>query len=104
MRYRRLLLVLTAFTLAACNAVPDKLPRPAPGYAALPGPDTIFAPMEESIRAHDGPDSSGFMLLGSNEDGLRWRLALIDSAKYSIDVQHYVWFHDAAGRLLASGC
>ncbi len=40
------------------------------------------------------------MLLDSNDDGLRWRLALIDSARYSIDIQVYVWYGDLSGRLL----
>ncbi len=48
-----------------------------------------------------GPDVSGFELVDRNEAGLRWRLALIDSAKYSIDLQYYLWYGDAAGRLLA---
>ena len=40
-------------------------------------------------------------MIDSNEDGLRWRLALIDSARYSIDVQYYLWCGDTAGRFLA---
>jgi putative cardiolipin synthase len=40
------------------------------------------------------------MLLDRNEDGLRWRLALIDSAVSAIDAQYYLWYGDAAGRLL----
>ncbi|MEJ2088164.1 MAG: phospholipase D family protein [Gammaproteobacteria bacterium] len=43
----------------------------------------------------------GLELLDSNADGLRWRLALIDSARYSIDAQYYLWYGDAAGRILA---
>ena len=40
------------------------------------------------------------MLLDSNADGLRWRLALLDSARHSIDLQYYTWFGDVSGRLL----
>ena len=100
MRTRRLLLVLTAIALAACSSLPDKIPRPAPEYAVPARPDSVFAPIEASIRAHDGPDASGFLLLDSNEKGLTWRLALIDSARHSLDLQYYVWFGDASGTLL----
>ena len=60
----------------------------------------MFAAIESDIRDTYGAESSGFQLIDSNEDGLRWRLALIDSASHSIDVQYYVWYGDAAGRIL----
>jgi len=74
--------------------------RPAPEYAMPASPTGAFARLESDIRAAHGPKASGFELIDSNEDGLRWRLALIDSAKQSIDVQYYLWYGDAAGRLL----
>ncbi|MGD8931420.1 MAG: phospholipase D family protein [Chromatiales bacterium] len=64
-------------------------------------PDGVFADLESAIHVAHGPKTSGFELLDSNEEGLRWRLALIDSARYCIDVQYYLWYGDAAGRLLA---
>jgi putative cardiolipin synthase len=97
---RSALLVLTAIALAACATLPEKLPRPAPAYAIPARAESVFAPIEASIRAHDGADASGFLLLDSNEKGLTWRLALIDSAKHSLDLQYYVWFGDASGTLL----
>ena len=100
MRSRLLLSVLAAIALAACAALPDKLPRPAPEYAVPAPGDSVFAPLEASIRAERGPDASGFLLLDSNDKGLSWRLALIDSAKHSLDLQYYVWFGDASGVLL----
>jgi len=100
MRTTLLLLVLIAGMLGACTSLPDKTPRPAREDAVLAAADTAFAPIEASIRAQDGPDASGFMLLDSNEQGLTWRLALIDSARHSLDLQYYVWFGDAGGVLL----
>ena len=99
-RTRSALLVLTAIALAACATLPEKLPRPAPAYAMPAQGGSVFAPIEASIRVQDGPDASGFLLLDSNEKGLTWRLALIDSAKHSLDLQYYVWFGDASGTLL----
>ncbi len=56
--------------------------------------------MEERIRAAHDEQVSGFHLLRSNLDALRWRLVLIDSARYSLDLQYYVWFGDKVGQLL----
>ena len=101
-RSSSILVLLVVLVLAGC-AVKTVAPygRPAPEYAIPAAPDGAFTDIEEEIRAVHGPDVSGFKLLDSNEDGLLWRLALIDSAKYSIDVQYYLWYGDNAGRLMA---
>ena len=39
-----------------------------------------FAAMEQAVSTAHGPDASGFRLVESNADGLKWRLVLIDSA------------------------
>lgn len=39
-------------------------------------------------------------MLDSNANGLRWRLALIDTARHSLDLQYYVWWGDESGELL----
>lgn len=43
---------------------------------------------------------SGFHLLTSGKDALDWRLALVDHATTSIDIQYYIWDRDHSGRLL----
>jgi len=111
-RYAVLVLALTTF-LPACGtvavvtgaisaSVPETEPyvRPPPEFAIPAGPNGAFASIESGIRSKHGPEASGFELIDSNEDGLRWRLALIDTAKQSIDIQYYLWYGDAAGRLL----
>jgi len=95
-----LLLVVLVFAGCAVKTV-EPYERPAPEYAMPAAPDSAFADIEQEIRNEKGADVSGFRLLDSNEDGLLWRLALIDSAKYSIDVQYYLWYGDDAGRLMA---
>jgi putative cardiolipin synthase len=87
--------------LGACTSQPvEPFVRPAPEYALPARAGTAFAGLEATIRNGHGPDASGFALLDSNEDGLRWRLALIDSARHTIDVQYYLWYGDVSGRLL----
>jgi putative cardiolipin synthase len=85
--------------LAGCTARPE-LRRHIPDYTSAPRTDGLFADVEARIARDHGPDRSGFTLLERNEDALRWRLALIDSARHSLDLQYYVWFGDAAGTLL----
>jgi len=88
--------------LAGCASKKvEPYPRPAPQYALPAAAGGPFAGIETAIRGKHGPEVSGFQLLDRNEDGLRWRLALIDSATRSIDVQYYLWYGDAAGRILA---
>jgi putative cardiolipin synthase len=96
-----LLAVAAAVLICGCASHPiTPYTRPAPESAQAPRPDGAFAGVEAAIRAASGPDVSGFELLDANEDALRWRLALVDSARHTIDIQYYIWFDDAAGRLL----
>jgi phosphatidylserine/phosphatidylglycerophosphate/cardiolipin synthase-like enzyme len=62
------------------------------------GPDVERAVRPKLTRDGD----SGYRVLDSNEDALRWRLALIDSARYSLDVQYYFWWEDECGELVLS--
>jgi len=97
-----LLFLAPVLLLGACASKPiEPYRRPAPEYALPARADSAFSDIEAGIRSAHCPEASGFELPDSNEDGLRWRLALIDSARHSIDVQYYVWFNDAAGRILA---
>lgn len=70
------------------------------GGASAPLADTAFAAIEAAIGAAHGADASGFAWLDRSEDALRWRVALIDSARHSIDLQYYLWHGDDAGKLL----
>ena len=87
-------------TAVGCTTLPQTAAKGAPGYAPAPQPGGELAGLEARHGARAGPDASGFRLLESNEDGLRWRLALIDSARHSLDLQYYVWWGDESGNLL----
>ena len=93
------LALVLVLALSGC-AAPPLGPKP-PAENAVPAQSTgRFVAMEEGIRAAQGSDASGFRLVESNADGLKWRLVLIDSATHSLDLQYYVWFGDATGQLL----
>jgi putative cardiolipin synthase len=93
-----LLLSAFALLLAACAQAP--LPRGAPGQALPPRADTAFAPIEAQIAAQHGPDVSGFLPLHDSLQALQWRLAVVDAARHSLDLQMYVWYGDQVGQLL----
>jgi putative cardiolipin synthase len=89
-----------ALALCACVSRPVESPHSPPEFALPNAPDAAFAQTESAIRDESGADASGFMLLDRTQDGLKWRLLLIDSARHSIDAQYYLWYGDAAGDLL----
>jgi cardiolipin synthase C len=98
--WRIVLVAAAACVVTACATPPTALPRGAPGVAEVPAAAGLLAEAESSVIKAQGPGRSGFRLLESNQDGLRWRLALIDSAQQSLDLQYYTWWGDEGGNLL----
>jgi cardiolipin synthase C len=95
-------LVLVMLLLAGCAApkLKDEIIRPDPDYAKPPATEGVLAAMANNIFTRYGQEYSGFKLLDSSLDALQWRLALIDSAVSSLDIQTYLWYPDNAGRLI----
>ena len=85
--------------VAGCATTPD-WQKPPTEFAQPASTDSRFAPLEQQIADRYGPDVSGFTLLERSDRALQWRLALIDSARQSLDLQYYVWFGDTVGKLL----
>jgi len=69
-------------------------------YAMEPAAQGVLWTVADDIMRQHGPEHSGFMLLDSNRDALNYRLALIDSAVSSLDIQTYLWYPDNSGRLI----
>jgi len=97
---RRTVLVLLLALAAGCATLPEKLPVGPPGHAPAPASDGPLAQLENTLKPRLDVDASAFTLLEANEDSLRWRLALVDSAKASLDMQYYFWWQDDTGQLL----
>lgn len=100
LRIPRAFLVAVVLTLSACATLPEKIPKGPESHAIAPSIAGPLADLETSLRPRLGADGSGWTVLSSNEDALRYRLALIDSAKSSIDVAYYFWWEDTTGQLL----
>lgn len=97
-----LVMALAIVVFAGGCASPPPLPRPPASWALPASASSLFEPTEREVAAAHGAESSAFHLLDRSEDGLRWRLVLIDGATQSLDLQYYVWFGDASGQLLLS--
>ncbi|MEN8175782.1 MAG: phospholipase D family protein [Pseudomonadota bacterium] len=103
MSLRLLISSLLALALLGGCAMPHmkrEMTRSAPGFAKPPATEGVLADTARAIFEEHGPEYSGFRLLDSSMDALKWRIALIDSAVSSLDIQTYLWFPDNAGRYL----
>ncbi len=86
--------------LGACTGpqlIRDDSPRSA-SYSLPPATNGILAELAQTIEEEHGAEASGFHALDSSYDGLKWRIALIDSAQSSLDIQTYLWYPDNTGR------
>ena len=98
-RWCRALCLALAVALSGC-ATTLPADKPPSGYAQAPRDGGRFAAVEQRVAALHGNEVSAFQLLERNADGLIWRVALIENARHSIDLQYYVWFGDVSGQLL----
>ena len=94
--------LVAAILLAACAgpALKDDIIRSEPSFASPPATTGVLAETANEIFTAHGPEYSGFKLLDNSYDGVAWRLALIDSATTSLDIQTYLWYPDNTGRLI----
>jgi putative cardiolipin synthase len=95
-------LLATLLLLAACAgpAMKKDIVRFEPTYARPPAEQGILYELSNGITTGHGPDRSGFRLLDPSYDALIARLALIDSAVSSLDIQTYLWYPDNVGRIM----
>jgi putative cardiolipin synthase len=94
--------VLAAFISVGCSSLPGDLEPGAPSSAYAPAADGLLADFSRDCEAQFSADDSCFLLLDRNDEDLRWRLALIDSAQVSLDLQTFIWARDFSGNLLIS--
>jgi len=96
------LLISLLFGVAGCAApkMKDELIRTEPGFALAPADGGVVAEIARGVALEHGSEASGFQLLDASADGLKWRVALIDSAVSSVDIQTYLWYPDNSGRLI----
>lgn len=100
-RVIRTVLAVMVLMPNGCRSLPSDFELGEPSYAfdpATQGPLAEFGAAWEKRST----EKSGFLLLDRNDEDLQWRLAIIDSARISLDLQTYLWARDFSGRLIAS--
>jgi len=80
-----------------CASLPSDYPPPPHTVALAPDPTTTLGRHVADFAGRHGSGVSGYAPIDLNSDGLRWRLALIDSAERSLDLLYYVWYSDPGG-------
>ena len=95
----RLLLVGMFALFVGCAHIPKNPHKPV-SYSHAPATEGLLVEAGKSVMKKADEGESAFMLIRNNEDALRWRLALIDSAQQSIDLQVFIWSNDESGRLM----
>jgi len=93
---------LGVLLLTACSgpSLKDEIVRFEPTYAKPPAQEGLLYELSSGITSEHGAETSGFRILDKSYDGLTARLALIDSAVSSLDIQTYLWYPDNAGRII----
>ncbi|MUJ20742.1 phospholipase D family protein [Aliivibrio fischeri] len=87
--------------LSGCGSLPNEIEHTNESVSA-PLSSSLF---ELSASFQPGPstaETSAVLLQDSGWDALAQRLALIETAEHSIDIQYYIWNSDASGHYLAS--
>lgn len=93
------LLALAATLLGGCASLPSNVQRPV--SHAITSQATAFAQMVQQRRADAGARSdSAFRLLDSVELAFNARVALIDGAQQSLDLQYYAIHADSSTEVL----
>ncbi|MEM9018367.1 MAG: phospholipase D-like domain-containing protein, partial [Verrucomicrobiota bacterium] len=101
MRFLQILCAACAIFKVNCSTI-DRSPTRIESVSLRPVPSGVLAETAASAKAALGVDESAFHLIIEAEEALQWRLALVDHARQSIDVQYYLWNIDEAGLLLLS--
>lgn len=83
----------------ACSNMPE---RPlTPEVVALPAAaDGLLADLVEDLGAELAQGQSAYWLVEDSEEALNTRLALLDSAVSSLDIQYFIWEPDPSGRFV----
>ena len=86
--------------LAGCASSLPQQDKP-PSFAFRPAGDSQVAEYVRDHQPPDGEELSGFTLVQTGTDALAARLAMIDQAQRSLDLQYYIYRGDVTGGLLA---
>ncbi|MEP4076333.1 phospholipase D family protein [Haloferula sp.] len=92
-------LLVALLFVTGCTTLPEVHDKPV--VMALPSAQTgPLAVTAKNLAKGRKKSESSMMLLESGREALDWRLAMVDSAVRSLDIQLYMWKGGASGTLL----
>ncbi|MCG9754986.1 phospholipase D family protein [Shewanella insulae] len=91
-------LALTLCLVSACSSLPPPQQLTPSHKLAAPTDSGLYRYLEGDLKAH--PNKTGILPLSSGIDAFVARLAIVDAASQSIDLQYYIYHDDETGRLL----
>lgn len=95
-----LTLILIA-VLGGCSSLPEGIDHPTEPPTS-PAPSSLSVLTNEFQPEALEQGTTAVRLQESGWDALAQRLALVESAEHTIDIQYYIWNSDESGRYLAS--
>ncbi|PKG38827.1 phospholipase D family protein [Psychromonas sp. Urea-02u-13] len=93
-------IMLFVLILTGCSSLPEEIKHSIEPLIA-PAPSALTALTETHQTAQSQQETSAVLLQDTGWDALAQRLALIESAEHSIDIQYYIWNSDTSGHYLA---
>lgn len=85
-------------SLVACMSLPDNTQRTHSNALTINPQSPLVQRLLPEVNEHKG--KTGVYMLYDGRDAFLARLALIEKATDSIDIQYYIWHDDLTGRLL----
>jgi putative cardiolipin synthase len=95
------IIMLIVSILSGCASLPEEIKHPI--EPLITQSISTLSKLTDSYRPEQSTQGTSAVLLqDTGWDALSQRLALIETAEYSIDIQYYIWNADASGKYLAS--
>jgi len=85
--------------LSGCATLREDVPPGKPSHALAPDPGAPLGQLALQRTSAVGTNSA-FRLLPSGQAALSARLALIEQARHSLDLQYYIFRNDTSGKLI----
>jgi len=101
--FGRSVALLALVLQGACAELPQHVDRPVSTAIAAPGGTALEALIQQRRRADGARFESGFLLLGGPPAAYGSRLALIEGAQKTLDLQYYTIHADASTARLLRG-
>jgi len=94
-------IIILVAILSGCASLPEEIKHPI--EPLVPQLTSTLSELTDTYQPQQSKQGASAILLQDNGwDALAQRLALIETAEHSIDVQYYIWNADASGLYLAN--